>query len=350
MARKDIHRPSAITPEDYAFVGVEYDRIQEMGYIHLLASQREVIRQHMARTGGTYSAHEHKGNCHVCGAHCIYTALFHHAKTNVYIRTGFDCAAKLDMGDESLFRRCKEAVDVARKAKAGKLKAQGVLEQHGLSNAYQIWLMETDFPAFTKMLGFSSTTPTGILSDYAEDNGLEVASLLIAIRDLENINPNRDRKEERIVADIVSKLVQYGSLSARQIEFLQKLMTQITDRPAAEIKKQVEKESAPDVPEGRLTLECEILSFKEQDSQFGMVTKMLVKAAAGFKLWGTCPRSMNANRGDKIELTATVTRSDRDSKFGFFSRPTARILNASPTLFNAEKDETTSPELLAEAF
>lgn len=97
MKRNDIHRPSAIYPTEYEFVAVEHDPVS-LGFVQWYWAQRQRIIAHMTQTGGAFSDHEHKGNCHVCGAHCIYTAVFYHCASNTYIRTGFDCAEKMGAG------------------------------------------------------------------------------------------------------------------------------------------------------------------------------------------------------------------------------------------------------------
>ena len=60
--RTDTHRPSAIIPDDYQYVACEC--IKTEGDIELCDLQhenRQIIREHMAQTGGTYSKHEHGG-------------------------------------------------------------------------------------------------------------------------------------------------------------------------------------------------------------------------------------------------------------------------------------------------
>ena len=78
--RTDVHAPSRINPEDYEWVGIEYKKQDgdPLGDAMELKWMREQIERHMKKTGGDYSNHEHGGNCHVCGAHCIYTVLFYH--------------------------------------------------------------------------------------------------------------------------------------------------------------------------------------------------------------------------------------------------------------------------------
>jgi hypothetical protein len=79
----------------------------------------------------------------------------------------------------------------------------------------------------------------------------------------------------------------------------------------------------------RFEIAGEILTTREQrvGPSWGgsTVTKCLVRVTTDegwFKLWGTLPRAVHdAERGDRIVFTATLDISDRDSKFGFFSRP-----------------------------
>ena len=66
-----------------------------------------------------------------------------------------------------------------------------------------------------------------------------------------------------------------------------------------------------------------VLSFKWQGSDYGDVLKMLVQDDRGFRVWGSVPASLDdAERESRISFTATVSQSDRDTKFGFFKRPT----------------------------
>src|SRR3954467_8647095 len=99
MKRTDTHRPSAIIPSEYTWVAQEVAPIFGLGDCHFILAERERIRAHMDRTGGTYAGHAHGGNCMVCGnANAIYTILFYHEPTNSYVRMGERCAMKCDMG------------------------------------------------------------------------------------------------------------------------------------------------------------------------------------------------------------------------------------------------------------
>lgn len=183
--RSDIHRPSVIVPDDYQFIGLEY---QGPFTAELTLIDRAIIREHMTRTGGTYSRHEHGGNCHVCGAHALYTAIFYHVPSNVYVRTGMDCADKLGYGgDGEQFRKIvRNALD----AIAGKRKAEAFLASVDLVRAWAI---------------------------YTDNLRTEAARLPWAVVTL---------------CDIVGKLVRYGSISDKQVAFVRKLVSQI-DAPAA---------------------------------------------------------------------------------------------------------------------
>jgi hypothetical protein len=51
-------------------------------------------------------------------------------------------------------------------------------------------------------------------------------------------------------------------------------------------------------------------------------TGRIVIEGEGWKVWGTEPRALYAEKGDRVRLTATVEASADDPAFGFYSRPT----------------------------
>lgn len=279
--RTDIHRPSVIEPADYIFVGFECLKIEDLGDAQALISERARIRVHMEQTGGTYSSHAHGGNCHICGAHAIYTALFHHRPSNVYVRTGLDCAEKLDCGDIEQFRR---EIKSALEQKAGKRKAQALLAANGLEQAWAIYTCE----------------------------------------------PRSKRREEVTVCDITGKLVQYGSLSDAQMRYLRLLVDQIVHRPEIESQRKAEHEAAAPVPvtDKRIAIRGKVISIRTPDYNHGECgpIRMLVQHADGWKVWGSLPAALSeVQRGEEVEFNAAVKVSDKDPKFGFFSRPTKAI-------------------------
>lgn len=293
--RTDIHSPKAIIPADYAFVGYSYLG-PNWGDFQYSTHLRKVINDHMVKTGGRYSGHEHGGSCHICGANALYMAVFHHVPSNVYIKTGLDCADKMamDSGDGETFRK---TIRAGLEAIAGKKKAMAYLETNGLLAAWELYN-----------------------SDHA------------------------DRWEENTLADMVAKLVQYGGWSDKQVSFARSLLAKIADRPrfnaavAAAAANIVENgriatlqanpaspapvvANVPKTPD-RLRIVGVVVSTKWQESPYGTVQKMLVVSQDGYKLWGTIPRGLTAKRGDKVAFVAKVEPSRNDPAFGFFSRPT----------------------------
>ena len=86
MNRTDVHRPSAINPEEYDFVSF-HDHRPDARAVNLV--EREAFRAHMALTGGKFSGHDHGGVCHICGnANAMSVARFHHRRSNTYIEVG----------------------------------------------------------------------------------------------------------------------------------------------------------------------------------------------------------------------------------------------------------------------
>lgn len=292
MTRTDKHRPTEINPDDYEFVAFEFEPKTGDVLGDALTSQQnfKAIRRHMEGTGGTYSRHEHGGVCGICGnANAIYTALFHHRPTNTYIRTGRECADKLEAGlNFDHFIRC---LKIAGEAKAGKRKAEAALAEKGLQAAWTL---------------------------YANSNSIEGLA---------------DLWEERTILDIVGKLVRWGSISDKQFAFLGKLLEKIAGRAEVEATRQAEADAAQPVPVTceRVTIRGKILTVREQESEFyynKIDRRMLVQAVDGWKVWGSLPRQFNVADlktgadGDLVEFDAQIIPSRDDPKFGFFKRPT----------------------------
>lgn len=283
MNRTDCHRPSVINPADYRYVAQEYCRMDSFEECNYLTRQREIIAADMARTGGTYSSHEHGGNCACCGSvNAVYTVLFHHAPSNTYVRFGETCAIKMQMGNEQAFRSIKAAVKDAREAAAGKRKARETLASAGMTKAWDLSQVRYEGP---------------------------------------------DQWAHFTLCDIIGKLVRWGSIPEKQMAFLGKLVERIENAEDIEAKRAAEKAAAADAPSGRRGFMVEVLTVKEQESDFGTQLKMLVKHATGWTAWGTCPRDCySVERGQQIELTATFQPARDDAKHAFFKRPIARLI------------------------
>ena len=317
--RTDIHRPSAIVPDDYQYVAVWTMNIQGIGDCEFIRQEREISKAHMARTAGRL-VHNSHGSCGVCGnVMAIYLVLFYHAKSNEYIVVGVNCAQKLDMGCDfkavELFkRRCADA----REQLAGKRKAIALLSDAGLIDAWEVF--NAPFPQHTTDCTAAGQTIHG------DDNGaFHACTCDQAVR-----ARAWDQYEERTIRDIVGKLVKYGNVSDAQKGFVSKLLGNIARRPIIEAQRAAEREAAAPVVEGRHEVVGTVVTIKtiETDTSFhygddGVRTKALIRLDDGAKVWGS--RFANIEKGDRVRFTATFTPSKDDPKFGFYSRPVAWV-------------------------
>lgn len=295
--RTDIHRPSAINPQDYEYVAPEMARPGEWEATKVW---RDIIHQHMTATGGTYSRHAHGGNCGVCGnANAIYTILFYHRPSNTYIRMGETCATNVDASfDNREFRRFINAVGQERYYKTGKSKAERVLAERELSRAWELW-------------------------NLVSNNGLFSSEIHSTIHD-------SAIGQLGTLKDIVDKLIVYGDLSDKQFSFLATLVERIDNAEKIAVARQAEHDAAEDAPitDERITIVGEILSAKIKDTGYGPQLKLLIKTKAGWKCYGTSTKNINPKVGDIVQFAARLTVSNDDKKFAFFSRPTkAKIKN-----------------------
>lgn len=124
------------------------------------------------------------------------------------------------------------------------------------------------------------------------------------------------------VQDVLRKLDQYGSLSERQAAAV--LSSLKRDIESAERKAAEAVEVKGEAPEGRVEVVGAILSIQDRETDFGVVTKALLKLANNAKVWLTLPSEAigSVERGDVIKVRATFERSRDDRSFGFGKRPT----------------------------
>lgn len=295
MDRIDIHKPSSIVPDDYTFIACEYLK-GGFGVSAFILQERERIQAHMAHTGGTYSAHEHGGNCGICGnVNALYTILYYHAKTNTYIRVGQDCAQKLDMSGSFEMSRFRKSVENVLQARAGKKKAAAMLDERGLSICWTIFEAERD----------------------------------TLLRD------GRLPWEEDKVINVVSTVVRQGRISDAQAGFLQTLVKKLADRPAKDAQKaeqkaqwDAEKSAAPDCPTGRFAVAGIVIKTATQENDYGVREVMTVKDDRGFMVWCTSPRYSTINKGDRVRFMVTVNDTTPDKKMGFGKRPTMQSVES----------------------
>jgi hypothetical protein len=312
MARFDIHRPAVIEPADYEFVCNEAIKITGIEDCHFIMAERARKAAHFARTGGKYATHEHGGNCHVCGAAAIYTCLFWHAPTNTYIRTGNECAEKLGYGDAADFRK---KVGHALEAVAGKRKAKAVLEAAGAGKAWEIKeAVEARFAA--NNAAYAAWKAANPEPEYAANGPY-------GVEEIGAPKPAPTTNDELTVLDIVRRLIKYGNITDKAMNYLKVLAERIEKAPAIAAARAAEAEAAKPVPvvKGRTVIRGEVLTVKTVEGFYGCTVKMLVKHADGWKAWGTMPAGLFAEKGDLVEFAATLEAAADDPKFGFWKRP-----------------------------
>ena len=125
--------------------------------------------------------------------------------------------------------------------------------------------------------------------------------------------------ENHFVKDVLRKLDLYGDLSPKQVTAVEESMTRDRIRMGRQAAEAVEIKG--DAPSGRTDVTGVVLSIKEQESDFGLVRKMLVKLDNNAKVWCTVPGGCGAERNARITIRATWTPSQDDKSFAFGSRP-----------------------------
>ena len=312
--RTDVHTPSQIIPSDYEYVAICTMNIVGFGDAQFMLQERETVRRHMERTKGEYAHVETSGSCQVCGnVQAIYLALFYHAKSNSYVRVGFDCTQKLEMsGDLPAFNLFRRNVQNAREAQAGKRKAIAILADAGLSEAWDIFTA----PAIEHNEGCAAK---GIHAN-GDDNGVYNGCTC----GFEKRWRQDNAFEEITIRNIVGKLVKYGNISEKQIVFVRNLLTKITQRPIIDAQRKAEADAAGPVPTGRVQMTGTVLMVKEYDkprfhyNDSDTVTKVLIRLENGSKVMGA--RFANVEKGQTVTFVASVSASKDDPKFGFFKR------------------------------
>lgn len=380
LTRNDIHAPSVIDPTAYSFVALDClgTPKDDIGEIMTLAENRRIFMKHREMTGGKYSGHQHGGTCSVCGASAKYVVIWYHEESNSYIRTGEDCAQKMDMGEYGSFQRIKGELKAHAEAKAGKKKAQAILTEKGLIDVWTLFnatdedLIELEIAERKKENRKCYCCIDGIIKKQVRMDGNfhlveEVCDVCDGHYEQEVEFVVLDNRVN-ILVDIVRKLVRYGDLSDKQFKFLEKLASELMDIKAANAKREEEaaqeRASSEPVPAGRQKVTGEIVSKRWEENGYGGSLKILVKDNRGFKVWGNCPSSISLRdkkvyqevestnylrlmqgdgghteirdgklnyhwmaqvaieKGDKVEFTATLEQSKDDDRFGFFKRPT----------------------------
>lgn len=216
-------------------------------------------------------------HCTHCGnGNVRYIVAVRHVPTNQHVIFGSDCVERLGFANQSAFK----AAQIRARAEAGNAR----------------------MAAYVARLKFLEEHP----------------ELKAALEALNLEDPIHARNN--FLRDLVHKFNQYGNLSERQLECFFESIQRDKDYAA---KKAVEAtEVKGPLPVGnRVEFTGVILSSRQQESDFGPVTKILVKLDNNSKVWMTCPSAASPDKGNRYTFRATVEASKDDSHFGFGKRP-----------------------------
>jgi hypothetical protein len=129
--------------------------------------------------------------------------------------------------------------------------------------------------------------------------------------------------DHHIIKNIKSNFRTWRSLSLKQWALVKKIAMEAAEKAEARANEPEPVEIPLEMLKDRHIISGVILSTKTVDTGYGLVTKMLVRADLGFKIWGTCPLSIEfeCDAGDRIIFTASILTADNDKCFGYFKRP-----------------------------
>ena len=279
MARNDIHCPTNFKPQDYDVVDYfgELTLSDECGHPMPEQYGQDAMRLY---EGGDRSGNPHPdlNQCDLCGQHFVHGAVLVHTHGDV-ITVGGICMS-------------------------------GIAGVPALTDGDRLYRVKR-----------------------AMREAQRVANLRLTLA--ENPGINRALKTDHYISqDLRGKLIEWGTLSEKQVELAFKLQADVANRPP-------ELEPAPvPVTDDRVRVEGTILSTKEVEGYMGgTTTKCLIQVptdGGAFKLWGTLPqKATDAQwdherehgewpeiKGAKIAFTARLEPSRDDEAFGFYKRPT----------------------------
>jgi len=237
---------------------------------------------------------EHRETCKRCGGAGYYPTQFHGAC--------FECGGSPPnrIVRTSLIAIAKRARKVELAANKRARKAAVEMAERNERIAREATEFDAAFPTMRAELA-------DYLPYYCEAEGTNLAN-----------------KEHRILNDMATKLARYGSISEKAVAFARKMLAD---------------EAAPKavLTEGRYEMAGTIIKADIHESQYGSTWKMTVKLPDGACVWGTVPAAIidvavearvdydqflgDILKGAAVTFTATVTRSDKSTDFGFFKRP-----------------------------
>lgn len=298
MIRTDIHRPTAVQPTEYIFIDA-FDMGDWEGNKDPMYFGKDVDKLEAAgyRVASHLDPQRWAGRCGTCGQRGLtYIALMLHKTTGEFMVVGSTCI-------DSTFQAARDGLDV-KQAAAAKARKEAKL-----------------------LAGFNAAVAAEPV----------LAAAVAKLEELSALEGFEWRKNEHTLQDIVKKCRKYGNgLSEGQTAFVAKLLTWIDEgiARAAEwaAKRAAENAAAIDAPTGRVVVTGEIVAAKDYDNGYGSVLKITVLADEGYRVWCSIPADLKYNDedmyatakdvvGKRIQVTVTLTPSEKDPKFAFGKVP-----------------------------
>jgi hypothetical protein len=285
--RNDVHSPKNLIPENYEFVGVRLFNDE-------VPDDREFIMEHMKRTGGKFSTHDHGGFCDVCGnPNVLNYAVFYHKPTNTYIKTGLECADTISTFASAALNDAIQEVNRKKYLKTRQKKAEA--RRNLIKEEFLKSLEGTVLEPYASLLD----TPPSTNESY----------------------------EQATLRNILVNGTRYGSLTERQWAYAERLVKSIE---ASGSPVQEPKTPLTEVVEGKYEITGKIISIKYKNIEETPYPgyRRVVEDAEGRKYYGSAPAALlesvetvESLIGREVVLSASVNRSFNNPYFGFFKRP-----------------------------
>lgn len=296
-------RGPARQTEEYTYYGVTVQAYSPVG-----AQKQACLKLLAGSPTSAFRKGERGTQCDHCGAHLRYVCVLQHRPTGDYICVGETCldnrVGSMDRAQWKV-KELREAAARIRQAEANRAERDAFMAAN---------------PALAPIFARADAGYYG------------------------------DTYAQSTITDIARKLLQYPSLSDRQVAFVIKLDAEHEARARAIDARMAQEatETKTDAPVGRFAFRGTIVFSKVVEGDWGMVTKLLIKVedatGAVYKVWVSRPTGLDFERFDTVEMTATLKRSDRDASFAFGSRPSnARITGHNDNAVVEEMDDAMSP-------
>lgn len=277
--RTDAHRPTELITEDYEYLETYDARVGERIPFGAIPAHVLYLMKRLAVLRGLVEssplAERSLDQCHHCGAHIRYGAVLKHIPTGQYIAVGETCLDNRFERTTADFQQLRKSAQLDREAMRIRTAVAAFVEAHPTL----AWMADQGQT-------FEATT-----NDF--------------------------------LRDVARKLRQYGDLSERQIVAVYRAAWKQLEFEAKRSEQPAEV-PCPHADGQRVEIRGQIVGVKFYDNDFGTVTKLMVLVPSdggAWKLWVTCPSSLDAEKGADVHLRVKLQHTD-DPTFVKGSRPT----------------------------